>query len=360
MAQGYFLKSSFSPVRIIFPIALSILGLILHGLVSPRFELLPFILAHPLIYAVAMLSGFRGALISTAIWTLGLSYFYFPPLYTLKIQNMVEVAHLFIFFTSATVVSWIVAYARRKEMIQTEEIRKNLLLEKENKLKDEFVNTLSHDLRNPLNIARLGTEMIIKNSDDPMKVQRMAIRVMGSLKRIDGMVMDLLDSRRLSAGNPLNLKFEEIDLISLIQSVKEDFVMAYGERLQLRLPEEAHLFCSTHYLKRALENLLSNAVKYGDQVAPIDLGVSLPNPTEVDLWVHNQGPSLTQEEIAQIFRLYERLRPLSTDGWGIGLPLVKAIVDGHQGRLQVTSNPGEGTTFHMILPKNGHKDSLLA
>jgi K+-sensing histidine kinase KdpD len=341
----------------------SILGLWLHSIFTPELKLLPFILAYPLIYSISALWGLRSAMISIAVWTLGLSFFYFEPLYTFHVVDYVELVHLVIFAAGASSVTWLVAEARKKELKQNGELRHSIQLEAEskakatkleheNQLKDEFVNTLSHDLRNPLTVAKMSVAMLLQHPSELEQVYKLATKTMTSLERIDNMISDLLDSRRISAGNPLNMKFIKFDIVERLKVLKEDFTATYGRSLNLICPDILCVNWCEKYISRAVENLLSNAIKYGYADTPIELGVAGMTEGMIDLWVKDYGDAMSEVELSKIFNPYSRLRPENhtKEGWGIGLSLVKAIVEGHSGKLEVTSQQKEGTYFHMLLP----------
>lgn len=327
-------------------------------------------LTFPVIYMITSLWGLRPGIISICLWTLGLSYFTFEPRFSLHIMSVDEIIHLIIFFSSSVFVSFFIDKKRQKELKQNLEIvhmsaqdlerkARALVLESESYLKDQFVNTLSHDLRNPLSMSMMATQMILKRPDDTNFVTRMCNRSLVSLKRIDMMIQDLLDSRRISAGNELNLKFIEFDFLKLLENLKIDFEYLYGDRFVLKVKNKMIVKWSENYIKRAIENLVGNAVKYGSSSTSIELGYDLFDSDNAIIWVKNQGEVLSDKEIESILTPFTRLKEKDQKqkGWGIGLSLVNAVVAGHGGSVKVTSQEGEGTTFIMTLPLDGSKES---
>lgn len=341
--------------RYLFSIVLSICGISLHFFLAPNLTLIPFILAFPIIFVTTTQWGFGPALVGTILWSYSLSYYHFEPLHSLRVSDPIQLLHLLLFFVTSTGVSWMVEQSRikdaRQNALQAENLLRNRELAYENKLKDEFVNTLSHDLKNPLSVALTCLEMIERNASDPERTKMLSMKATGSLRRIDRMILDLLDSRRISAGNPLNMEMEKFDLALLLKKIRDDFTTLYGHRFTIQAPESFDFIGSERYIRRAIENLLTNAIKYGDENRTIDFGITVEDE-RIDVWVRNWGKILNSEERERIFKLFSRLNPQDTtkEGWGIGLSLVKAIVEGHKGDLSVTSNESDGTRFHLLLP----------
>ena len=338
-------------------VALSVSGISLHLILSPHFSLIPFILALPIIFFISIKWGFGPAFVSILIWAYGLSYYHFEPLFTVRISDPGEMMHLLLFLLTSIGISWVVVQSRKREqkqaIVEAENKLKSLRLEQQNQLKDQFTNTLSHDLKNPLSVAMISLGMIAKNPTDIEKVKRLVTKATQSLGRIDDMIQDLLDSRRISAGNPLNMVMDKFEISELLRSIVDECSSVYGDRFQISSSNQLEFLGCRKYLRRAIENLLSNAVKYGDEKSPIELGLD-NHPDRIDIWVKNQGRVLSVNERDQILKPFTRLESHETmkEGWGIGLSLVKAIVDGHKGRLEITSSESDGTVFHMWLPKS--------
>ncbi|MBA2486686.1 MAG: sensor histidine kinase, partial [Nitrospira sp.] len=106
-------------------------------------------------------------------------------------------------------------------------------------------------------------------------------------------------------------------------------------------------------LKRAVENLIGNAVKYGSSGAPIT--VSLKAGIEaIELTVHNEGPVLAEDEIPRLFQNFGRAARAedgTQSGWGLGLTVVKGVVEAHKGKVRVESGEGKGTRFALEIPR---------
>lgn len=225
-----------------------------------------------------------------------------------------------------------------------------LSLEKE--LRERFVSTLSHDLRNPLTAARAGAQMIVRY---PERVDRLAAignRIIHSIDRADKMIRDLLDVNLIRAGERLPLQIEECDLSATARATLEELSIAVGDRFVLEGDPSVVGYWSCSQLTRVIENLATNAVKYGAPDAPVQVRLQKEKDS-VRLAVHNQGPGLTQDEQANLFRPYLRTQSAQASGqkgWGLGLTLVRGVVEAHGGKVEVESAPQAGTTFTVILP----------
>lgn len=311
-------------------------------------------LAFPVIYYISTSLGLGPALLSIFIWAYGLSYFYFEPLHTMKVTDPYEIFNLGFFIIIASILSWMVELSKRREEVQkTLELRnreKAFELERINQLKDQFVNVLSHDLKSPLNVAMMNTRLISRNINNPEKIKVLTSKTYHSLKRINNMLSDLLDSRSISAGNPLNITFSKFDIIPFLVDVVEDYTSMYGNRFKLNTPGKLEVTVSENYILRAVENLINNALKYGSKETQIEIGVQ-DFRDHFELWVLNHGKTLSQEEIKKIQEPFTRVNAdRSIQGWGIGLSLINSILEGHKGKLEITSDPVMGTKFNMCFP----------
>jgi signal transduction histidine kinase len=220
-------------------------------------------------------------------------------------------------------------------------------------IQQTFIHTLTHDLKTPIWVARTNANLISKGASltDPHKKSIRNILV--SLNRLDSMIHDLLDVSRVRAGERLHLQFIHCDLEALIREVVEELTMVYGDRIVLDSNEPLEGNWGSDGLKRAVENLIGNAVKYGASRTPIT--VSLKGGTEVaEIGVHNEGPVLTENEIPRLFQNFQRATRAedgTQSGWGLGLTVVKGVVEAHKGKIRVESSEGKGTRFVLKIPR---------
>jgi PAS domain S-box-containing protein len=225
-------------------------------------------------------------------------------------------------------------------------------LEAETEYRKRFVATLTHDLRSPLSAAKSAAQMIARSPSDQDKVLTWAQRIADAVDRTDRMISDLLDASRLEAGGRLALKFERFDLAQMARAFCEELSTRLGDRFVVQGEGDTVGFWSLDGLRRVLDNLLSNAVKYGPPGTPITVRVNRNEPRML-LSVHNHGTLIPVEDQNKLFQPFHRTRLAEASersGWGLGLTLVKGIVEAHRGMVKVESYPREGTYFTVDLP----------
>jgi len=218
--------------------------------------------------------------------------------------------------------------------------------------KDEFLATLAHELRNPLAPLRNAVSIRkLTGSDDPL--QEMMERQLGLLVRL---IDDLLDVARISRGK-LTLKPEPTTLQDILHAAIETaspVLEAGAHPLQVALPElDLPMLADGERLSQVFSNLLSNAAKYSDTGRPIEI-VANRDGRMVSVCVHDRGIGLTDQQTRDIFELFAQVDTSierARGGLGIGLTLVKQLVEMHGGVIAVES-PGleQGSTFRVTLP----------
>jgi hypothetical protein len=226
-------------------------------------------------------------------------------------------------------------------------------LERERELREQFVNTLSHDLKNPLSAARTAAQLIGRYPDRIDRMASLAGRISDNLARADKMIEDLLDANRIRAGKGLPIERSEANLSEIAENVCSELASIYGDRFEKLFPKTLEGHWSSKNIYRMLENLLINAIKYGYHNTPVSLIIQdLGN--RVEIAVHNYGDPISAEEQKSLFNPFTRSRTAelgAKKGWGLGLTLVKGVAEAHGGEVSVESQPGAGTTFRVSLPK---------
>jgi signal transduction histidine kinase len=221
-------------------------------------------------------------------------------------------------------------------------------LKEERSLRESFVSSLTHDLRTPLSVARMHTEMISRKVDDVLLTK--CRNVIKHIDMVDRMIQDLLDANKLKAGEKLPIQPCEICLNDIISETLTDFRALHGERFFFRGPPKICGYWCGKGMRRMLDNLVGNAVKYGDPVRAIEITVD-QNKNQTSLEVHNYGPPIPEKEHEKLFEPFKRVKINDKKiGWGIGLSLVKGLAEAHGGEIFLKSNPEEGTSFKLIFP----------
>jgi two-component system NtrC family sensor kinase len=221
------------------------------------------------------------------------------------------------------------------------------------RIKSDFVNTVSHDLRSPLT-AILGYVELIDRVGTVNEQQKEFIhRVEVSVTNITALIDDLLDLGRIEAG--FDARKEVVPFEPIVQYTVESLKSRAEEKSQeitLDLPESSHqLLGNPVRLRQMVNNLVGNAIKYTQVGGKIMVQVQ----TEQDqliLQVSDNGPGIPPADQAYIFDKFYRASNIDveTPGTGLGLAIVKSIIENHQGRIWVDSKANQGTTFTIVLP----------
>jgi signal transduction histidine kinase/ActR/RegA family two-component response regulator len=223
--------------------------------------------------------------------------------------------------------------------------------------KDEFLAMLAHELRNPLAPISTGAQLLQMKDPDTEMVQQTAGIIVRQVGHMTRLVDDLLDVSRVTRGLVV-LSTETLDLRDITADAVEQarpLIEARGHQLSLHLPPEPAITRGDHKrLVQIVVNLLNNAAKYTPDGGRISL-VVVPMPTEHVLTVTDNGIGMTAELATRAFELFaqaERTPDRSQGGLGLGLALVRTLVDLHGGTVEASSQgPGMGSTFTVRLPR---------
>jgi signal transduction histidine kinase len=218
-------------------------------------------------------------------------------------------------------------------------------------IREQFMATLTHDLRNPLSAIKIASQMAAESVHSPEEVATLLQIVVQNADRADHMIQDLLDASLVSAGARLNLRIAECDLHEVAHQTLAPLTVVHGARLQLRAAAGKG-YCDANALRRALENLVMNAIKYGRPEAPVTLALTIQFGRAI-FSVHNEGepiPVDEREAIFQVFRRRQAEKSRTKQGWGLGLALVRGVAEAHGGSIVVESSAEQGTTFILDIP----------
>lgn|GEM_PF-2285206 len=249
-------------------------------------------------------------------------------------------------------------YRRSTERILAQEQSQRLAeaqiaaLQELNRLKDEFVSTVSHELRNPLTYLMSGSELLQAGILPPkqQEVIREIARTADTMSRI---VEDLLDLSRLGTGR-FRLEREPVDLRALIRRVVHSIETgALRHRFRVLLPQALPAVPADPVrIEQVLLNLLTNAVRYSPAGGTITVSARLMADA-VEVAVQDQGIGIPADKLERIFETFYRVESpqvRSVRGSGLGLAVCKALVEAHGGRIWVESQEGIGSTFSFTLP----------
>jgi PAS domain S-box-containing protein len=226
-------------------------------------------------------------------------------------------------------------------------------LKEVDRLKSEFLDGISHDLRSPLTYMRTYAGLL-PLPDDPAREQEYVNKIVAGIDRMSVLVEGLLEMANLRAGT--GVQFDRVEVGELLREVAQEYASPAWMR-GVRLVAEAAgnlppVKADPTLLRRALTNLLTNALKYAPESGPVVLRAEAQGD-EVVLSVRDRGPGIAAAELPYVFQKFYRGgqglagRP---PGSGLGLAIVKSIADLHDGRVWAESTPGEGSTFYLALP----------
>jgi two-component system phosphate regulon sensor histidine kinase PhoR len=240
-------------------------------------------------------------------------------------------------------------------------VRDITVLKKLGQMKNDFVNTVSHDLKNPIAVISTTSEMLLRTSADARARERYQ-RIWETSLYMNELVNDLLDLGKIEAG--LDAPNERVELAAVVEdAVKAILSQAEAKRLALSVEVPAGLWvmAAPARLKQAFVNLVGNAVKYTPEGGTVEVrgAASLaakPDDSTVLIRVTDTGIGIPAQDLSYVFDKFYRVRNKSTSGipgTGLGLAIVKGIVEQHRGRIWVESNEGTGSTFFLELPLRG-------
>jgi signal transduction histidine kinase len=226
-------------------------------------------------------------------------------------------------------------------------------------LKSNFVSSVSHELRAPIASMRLLAESLERGkiAGEVKQKEYFGLLVQES-RRLSMLIENILDFSRIERGSK-KYEFEPADLGALAEdTVRLMRPNSAERRVELDLRKNGatgaeSLACDGLALHQALINLIDNAIKHSPPGGRVAVGLD-GGAADVCLWVEDNGPGIPSEEHEKIFeRFYRRGSELrrETQGIGIGLTIVKHIVEAHGGRVTVRSAPGQGSRFTMELPR---------
>lgn len=217
----------------------------------------------------------------------------------------------------------------------------------------EFVANASHELKTPLTLLRLSMEEILQDAQLPVDLQEKLLGLELTLTRINQLVKSLLDLSRLEMTESIQKK--TFCLNDLMASVVEEFqVLMQEEKLKFtaKFDGELHIHADLEKIRRMLINLLDNAIRYNQSKGEIRCQIKTGERGAI-LTLANTGPGISQEDQPRVFDQFyrcEKSRSTIHGGSGLGLTIVKRIVEMHDGRITVESTPPTWTTFIVTFP----------
>jgi PAS domain S-box-containing protein len=226
-------------------------------------------------------------------------------------------------------------------------------LKEVDRVRSEFVHTVSHDLRSPLTSV-IGYAELVERAGPLNDNQRDFLnRIQDSVQHITSLINDLLDLGSIEAGIDTRREFVQLEgilryTLDMLQGQIKSKRLIVQKDIAASLPA---LRANPIRLRQVLDNVVGNAIKYSNTNGEVRISISSEGD-QIILEVTDQGPGIPSTDQPHIFDKFYRGSNINSDieGSGLGLAIVKTIVENHQGRIWVESTVGKGTSFFIVLP----------
>lgn len=223
------------------------------------------------------------------------------------------------------------------------------------KLKDDFVSTVSHELKTPLTSMKLYTGLMREGKLGSLtRKQKDALNVVnGETDRLNNLITDLLDLSRLES-KKAKLNLSEFDLNDIVRDgLYLNIAKREGIMTRIDVPANCYVTADRDKIKQVFINLFNNAVKFTSPKGTITVSARI-HDAEWELSVSDTGRGIDKDKLPKLFDKFYQAEDHMTrtkGGFGLGLAIVKGIVELHKGRISADSEQGKGTRFSIVFPK---------
>ncbi len=227
------------------------------------------------------------------------------------------------------------------------------------RIKDEFLHSITHDLRNPMGAIKGFVEFMIKEIPGPVNEaqKKMLISIDRASFRLLGMINNILDVAKMEAGKmeiklaPVNLREVAARVIELMESL--------GQRKHIKFeiegPDQLFVNADSGLMERMFTNLIGNAIKFTPDNGVITTGMR-DDGGQISAWVRDTGDGIPPEYLDKVFEKFEQVKGQKAGGTGLGLTICKYVAAAHLGKIWAESEPGSGAKFIFSVPKDLDKD----
>ena len=291
------------------------------------------------------------AMSAALVAAIDLSFLSRPPTPADLREGGARLVLLAVFGASMAILTW--RLARQHAATRLIRVEAERLAELD-RVRTDFIATISHDLRTPLTAAHAALLLVATSAADRLHPDERSLLDNGrrNTERLDTLIADLLTLNQLEAGTLRRARaaLDLGDVADAAVATVAPLLQAKGQPLAVEVPEPLPAEGEPRRLERAVVNLLTNAHRHTPAGTRIVVRGAIIGG-EVRLTVRDDGAGIPRREHEAIFRHFHRLSPAgAADGHGLGLAIARGIVELHGGRLWVESEPGHGATFHVALP----------
>jgi signal transduction histidine kinase len=259
----------------------------------------------------------------------------------------------------ARVASQLTLVSQRKQIEALRE-QDRQYFESLDRMKNEFIRTATHDLRNPINVivGYAGMLAEVKAAPpDQLLLQQAVQGIEDSLQKMQNLVTDMLNLVQMEARTTPSMS--DIPLVEFLQQCIKDFEpVAQQKGIGLKVsspPKEVVIPLDPDRMQRVVDNLMSNAIKYTPEGGQIEIAIQV-NAEQAVIRITDTGLGIPKDDIPHLFEPFFRVNATThrgIEGTGLGLSIVKKVIEQHNGQIDVESVLGEGSVFSITLPLPG-------
>ncbi len=218
--------------------------------------------------------------------------------------------------------------------------------------RDDVLGIVAHDLRNPLGTVLMQAALLRRQESAELPARKASEVIERAANRMNRLIEDLLDATRVDAGRltiePSRVPARQVvsDAVESQRALAASSAVELGLELPQGLPD---VWADRDRLLQVFENLVGNALKFTARGGRVTVGATARDG-QVLFWVSDTGVGISAEDVPHLFDRFWQAHNARRDGAGLGLPIVKGIVEAHGGRVRVESAPGRGSTFFFSIP----------
>ncbi|GAA4092190.1 ATP-binding protein [Mucilaginibacter panaciglaebae] len=216
---------------------------------------------------------------------------------------------------------------------------------------DTFSFTISHDLKNPLSTIKGYAQMLSRSSNLELRTQNVLTKIDSKVDRMNSMINEVLEYSRIGR---VDLDPVEIDVATIIDDHIRDLKLVYSaDHLKVNIKNTPPVMGDPTMISQVFANLLSNAVKYSLPSGAPEITIDAKDDeSEVVYMIKDNGVGIDIKQLPRVFELFKRMDNVQDiEGTGVGLAIVKRIIEKHNGKVWVDSRLGEGSTFYVAFKK---------